>query len=247
MKLTNIKRRLRSDSAGYRAAVLKTGGGPPPTPPVLRSEGESALYNQIALSVDGLPTVGDSDEMVYEEYLVSEDDEDEKGDDDDKDEDYEEDDDESDDEDDDGEEKTIECQQVFQPEDILDLDVVLERDAAITTTTTATQVATTSTTTQATQPACSSNWNKYNPKMLRKPKNPALRTAPPTPAVNSSARNLPSSIIALREEEIKQKMKFQSEKHEKAMQLEDGKLREQELRIKLLEAELRLKSADFYP
>lgn len=177
MKLTNIKRRLRSDSAGYRAAVLKTGGGPAPTVPVLRSEGESALYHQIALSVDGLPTIGDSDEIVYEtEYLESENEEDEKDDEIEKGDagDKDEDDEESGEEDDDGEKQAKESHQLLQPVDILDLDIILaDDDAAVATTTqppkTTTQSAETAT--QANQqPSSSSNWNKYNPKMLRKPK-----------------------------------------------------------------------------
>lgn len=170
MKLTNIKRRLRSDSAGYRAAVLKTGGGPAPTVPVLRSEGESALYHQIALSVDGLPTIGDSDEIVYEtEYLESENEEDEKDDEIEKGDagDKDEDDEESGEEDDDGEKQAKESHQLLQPVDILDLDIILaDDDAAVATTTQPPTQAT-----QANQqPSSSSNWNKYNPKMLRKPK-----------------------------------------------------------------------------
>lgn len=78
------------------------------------------------------------------------------------------------------------------------------------------------------------DWSKYNPKQLRTPKNPALQLA------NSSNHQF-QSIIHLRESEIKQKMQFERERHEIQMKFEKEKLREQELRISLLETELQIK------
>lgn len=232
MKLTNIKRKLRSDSAGYRAAVIKTGGGPPPSPIQFRSEPEAALYTHIALSVDGLPTIGDSDDVDVDCYNleeiddmvltdVDENNDDEKDDGKDEKESEEKDDEKEDEmetEKEDGKEGEEEEGENEEEKENKDDDLNSQFSVAST-----------------------SGWNKYNPKMLKQAKSRALQTGMRNSNVS---RNLSSSIIALREIEIKQKLKFENEKHKKAMLLEDGKLREQELRIKLLEAELRARNVE---
>lgn len=204
--------------------------------------------------LEGLPSVGDSD-FAFEPCCLIEEVDDEKDEEDDEkdeeddekgeeveDDDENEDSDESDEDDGDkgkgkGSEETVDIGDIeifegFISDDGKDLPTVASTSTVATTST----VAPTATVTSPTsQPTSYSNWTKYNPKMLRKAKSHALRADKPTTTSGRSCPpNLPSPLAAIREKEIEQKMRFQEERHAKAMQQEDGKLREQELRIKLL-------------
>lgn len=235
-KLTNLKRKLRSASAKHRSDVLKTDGGPAPASITFQSEPEAALYQHIALSIDGLPAVGDSDDIIsqsvenidqiiqVEHYELTDINADE----------------------DSVDENNVEDDNVSSSSQMTQIEFPQE-----TQQTTSLQ----STQSETTTANKDMNWGKYNPKMLRSQKNPILRIKRTETGKQPSPGMLPSSVIKLRELKIRQRMnfdherhemqmKFEQEKHENLLRLEDGKLREQQLRIQLLEAELRSKTSN---
>lgn len=247
-KLINLKRRIRTDVAKHRSEVFKTGGGPAPSSVEFNTESQLTLYRHLGVSADGLPSVGDSDitmaatnrspdlfDSIVDEDSTAIDDEpsaeyifeiEERDDADHKTDDGDGDGDENDDMDEDKESEDID-----EDKENEGIDDDKEND---------TPVERTPTNNLSSGP----NWGKYTPKMLRQKKNYAI-SVPITKRAKANAPILPSPQSTLRDKETLMRMELQKEKHAKAMLLEDGKIREQKLRILLLEHELRSKGIDF--
>ncbi|CAG9760662.1 unnamed protein product [Ceutorhynchus assimilis] len=62
LKYDNIKRNLKKKIQNNKKQLTKTGGGPPQEEPLLWSE--EALYQVLQVSIDGLPSEGDSDALT---------------------------------------------------------------------------------------------------------------------------------------------------------------------------------------